>query len=690
MELVEETPIPETHCPCLFSSDWLKDINQGRHGAPLRQYLVATEQGIVRLPWEKVAVPEFVEVPQCVGSSMASVSPSFPPPQPSLTSSLPNFSKDSSHGLFSLPHTKESAPTQCNVTVQNSLSSTSAQPPAFTVETRISPAKHGIAVSLCLVGTSGTSSSKLVRLKDTDAEPKPIGWVSPNTWDSRVTGSEPVTTTSAYQPVCEDLAKCADKSLVNENIVREKDTITHLRDINQSVPQSQAAAGGEYIDIMQATMLFSKAQCEQQKSVVQTPMEAQIQICPQRPAQMQPRAQLESFRPSGRRTNTLLTHQEQSPAHMQFHPHPQPYNPHRSEAPAPTLSTETGCPSAPHHSQSHRTQLDPVEPSQCVRTVRFSEKPCTPCMKRRQIGKVPQPQELRCRYRDSYQAAIKNPVAFGQEIRRGNMSTVLEEDGDSSPYVDRHRPPGTETEGPWCSVQGVWCDAGINQQPTLIGDICKESGEQNTAHYWRARDPQSLEYLEANTMKYSDLPDQLTIKHCLALRDPVETNSAKHGNEKYSETGKEINPEDLSSSNSPQQSHVRCAKHPGLQFDPSETSGTPQERLRTVPNCLRTSPTFSKSAMASQNRPESVSDGRCSSLSTTVVDTSEKCEVVIVEGRNVRRKESKNSCAEVPQLHVVKCKNSTAFGLVSPKMSRRRSVVPGTVHLLLQSLISNS
>uniref|UniRef100_A0A3P8WVS4 Uncharacterized protein n=1 Tax=Cynoglossus semilaevis TaxID=244447 RepID=A0A3P8WVS4_CYNSE len=179
VELVEETPIPETHCPCLFSSDWLKDINQGRHGAPLRQYLVATEQGIVRLPWEKVAVPEFVEVPQCVGSSMASVSPSFPPPQPSLTSSLPNFSKDSSHGLFSLPHTKESAPTQCNVTVQNSLSSTSAQPPAFTVETRISPAKHGIAVSLCLVGTSGTSSSKLVRLKDTDAEPKPIGWVSP-------------------------------------------------------------------------------------------------------------------------------------------------------------------------------------------------------------------------------------------------------------------------------------------------------------------------------------------------------------------------------------------------------------------------------------------------------------------------------------------------------------------------------
>ncbi|XP_029975223.1 uncharacterized protein LOC115408541 [Salarias fasciatus] len=126
--------------------------------------------------------------------------------------------------------------------------------------------------------------------------------------------------------------------------------------------------------------------------------------------------------------------------------------------------------------------------SQCVRTVRFAEKPCTPCMRRRQGGKVSRAQELRCRYRDSYQAAIQNPVAFGQGKQRGNMTAVLEEDA--------------------------------------------------------------------------------------------------------------------------------------------------------------------------------------------VVDTSERCELVIVEGQNVRRKEKADVRAEIPQLHVVKCKNSTAFRLVSPKINRKKIVIP--------------
>ncbi|XP_022597521.1 uncharacterized protein LOC111219186, partial [Seriola dumerili] len=128
-----------------------------------------------------------------------------------------------------------------------------------------------------------------------------------------------------------------------------------------------------------------------------------------------------------------------------------------------------------------------TEQGVCVRTVRFSEKPCTPCMTRRQGGKVSRAQELRCRYRDSYQAAIQNPVTFGQE-KRGDMLAVLEED--------------------------------------------------------------------------------------------------------------------------------------------------------------------------------------------SVVDTSEKCALVIVEGQNVRRRENTDSLAEIPQLHVVKCKNSTAFGLVSPKINRRKMVIP--------------
>ncbi|MEQ2254588.1 hypothetical protein ILYODFUR_005322 [Ilyodon furcidens] len=81
------------------------------------------------------------------------------------------------------------------------------------------------------------------------------------------------------------------------------------------------------------------------------------------------------------------------------------------------------------------------------------------------------------------------------------------------------------------------------------------------------------------------------------------------------------------------------------------------------------------SSAAPQNRQDTHADKRCSSLSTAVVDTSEKCELIIVEGQNVRRKENSNSRTEIPQLHVVKCKNSTAFRLVSPKINRKKNAI---------------
>ncbi|XP_045911602.1 uncharacterized protein LOC123974762 [Micropterus dolomieu] len=169
-----------------------------------------------------------------------------------------------------------------------------------------------------------------------------------------------------------------------------------------------------------------------------------------------------------------------------------------------------------------------VDVSLCAR-----KKPCTPCMRRRQGGNVSRAQELRCRYRDSYQAAIQNPVTFGQEKERGNMLAVVVEDRVFSQCDDRHRLPETETGDPWCNVQGMWFDPGMQHQSS------------------------------------------------------------------------------------------------------SSVSGA-----------------------------------------ISVVDTSEKCELVIVEGQNVRRRENTDSCAEIPQLHVVKCKNSTAFRLVSPKINRRKMVIP--------------
>ncbi|XP_076840116.1 puratrophin-1 [Brachyhypopomus gauderio] len=52
-------------------------------------------------------------------------------------------------------------------------------PHVYSVETRICPAKDGIAVSLCLVDNSSQSTM------DPEGPRMPVGWVSPNTWDSR-------------------------------------------------------------------------------------------------------------------------------------------------------------------------------------------------------------------------------------------------------------------------------------------------------------------------------------------------------------------------------------------------------------------------------------------------------------------------------------------------------------------------
>ncbi|CAB1419384.1 unnamed protein product [Pleuronectes platessa] len=516
VEVVEETPIPETSYPCIFSSEWLKEINQGRHGTPLSRCLLATQQGVVRLPWERVAVPDLVDVPQCAGSSMASVPPSYPPLPPPLPPPIPHSSeKSSSNCSFRLSPAKKSAPKECKVNIQNSIPASSSHPAAFSVETRICPGKHGIAVSLCRVDSTAASSSRVVKVKEAETEHKPIGWVSPNTWDSRFTGSG-----------------------------------------------SDTAA----------------------------------------------------------------------------------------------------------------------------KTSAASEKPCTPCMKRRQGGQVSRTQELRCRYRDSYQAAIENPVTFGQERERGNMLAVVEEDGDLSQCDARQMPPGTETEDPWCNVRGIWCDPGIQNQPpsSVGGAICKESGEKNTVPYWKPGDSSTaplIEYRCTNPLKYGGVTEQPAGKNATPFRETGNTHTAKPVNGKPLATGARINDENLSESKDPQQSHVTSAKHHGLQCGPGEMSGTsltlkPCERLRNRTSSSGMSPNITKPLTASQNRRESTSDGRCSSLSTAVVDTSEKCELVIVEGQNVRRRENKNSCAEVPQLHVVKCKNSTAFGLVSPKINRRKMVIP--------------
>lgn len=710
VELVEETPVPETSYPCIFSRDWLKEINQGRHGTPLTQCLLATEQGVVRLPWERVAVPDFVEVPQCTGSSMASVPPYLPLPPP-LPPPLPNFSENSSSNTsFLLSSTNETAPKQCPVTILTS----SSHPSAFSVETRICPAKHGIAVSLRLVDTSSATSSRLVKVKETETEPKPIGWVSPTTWDSRITGADPNIATKAstvsgkYCPpsTCENTHRCkgADKGvIVPENIGRDKHKDTNQQDTDKA---DQASTEGEYIDILQATMLFGRAQSareEQQKSEMQmqphTQVAAEMQRYLHRQAEMQPHAQMESYMQTQRQLNMQISPQTQSQPHTQLATKPQTHSHSRSEPTLslrPNMSGETGPSSALNHSQLPHPHPDSFESSQCVRTVRFSEKPCTPCMRRRQGGQVSRAQELRCRYRESYQAAIQNPVAFGQGTESGSMLAVVEEDGDFSQCDDRKRPPETDTVDPWCNAQGMWCDPGMQNQSSssVSGAICKESGEKNTFPYWKTGDTNSapcMDYRSTNLIKCVGQPEQTTERTTVPFRETRDVLSAKpYGklqtvNGTNLSAGTRINTRALSSSNDPKEANVTSTRHHGLPFSSSEMPAMNmstlklRQRLQNRTSSTGVTPNLSKYVTAPQNKRESVLDGRCSSLSTAVVDTSEKCEVVIVEGHNVRRRENTDPCAEIPQLHVVKCKKSTAFGLVSPKINRRKMTVPGTL-----------
>lgn len=150
---VEETPLPETSYPCLFTEEWLRDINDGRHGTPLARCLLCTDQGVVKLPWAQIAVPEFLDKPK--------TSPSYrePPPEPKQTS-LPSHFNSST-----LP-----------------------------MEAVLLPSKDRMSASL----RAADSPSKYSKAENerralrSASKPliKPVGWVSPNTWDSRETNLE--------------------------------------------------------------------------------------------------------------------------------------------------------------------------------------------------------------------------------------------------------------------------------------------------------------------------------------------------------------------------------------------------------------------------------------------------------------------------------------------------------------------
>ncbi|KAJ0023615.1 hypothetical protein NQD34_003514 [Periophthalmus magnuspinnatus] len=137
---VEETPIPETSYPIIFTLEWLQELNEGRHGVPLSRCLLCTDQGILKLPWDKIAVPEFIDKPKTV--------PIMPPicPDPEPKPFAQHLKYNSSTLPLEMHH----------------------------------PAKYKMSASL----RHPQYSSRVIKPdKKSKAQVKPVGWVSPNTWD---------------------------------------------------------------------------------------------------------------------------------------------------------------------------------------------------------------------------------------------------------------------------------------------------------------------------------------------------------------------------------------------------------------------------------------------------------------------------------------------------------------------------
>lgn len=136
---VEETPIPETSYPCMFTEEWLQELNDGRHGTPLSSCLLCTDHGVVKLPWSRIAIPEFLDKPK--------ITPMYQEITPQRT--------------------EKAGPSHF----------TSSTLP---VEAIFHPSKDRMSASLRPVDCG------FRRIPKSRSKPiiKPVGWVSPNNWDS--------------------------------------------------------------------------------------------------------------------------------------------------------------------------------------------------------------------------------------------------------------------------------------------------------------------------------------------------------------------------------------------------------------------------------------------------------------------------------------------------------------------------
>lgn len=561
---VEETPIPETSYPCIFTEDWLKEINEGRHGNQLHQCVLSSDQGIVKVPWAEVINPEFLDRPKAKVESTTSCT---------------------SAGLIQQDNSKK----EPNSPVNMSFPKTTLEP-----ETIIFPAKNGIAVSHQLVKTG----NKFVEMKQgkpvSNSASKPVGWVSPNMWDSRP---------------------------------------------NQELE-------GEYVDLLNFAKENNALSCK-------------LAVIPSVSV---------SFRP---------------------------------------------------HSPCSKGESTP-----CVQASEFMNEPCVPCSIINPFPEDPQKDsESKCRHRQSYLAAIKNPVSFD----KANAILHLHETWPGLGEAE----PGYEAQGADHGIESLSSSpvqSSIQLGQSLI-QSCQESVEQvepnlvqinmTAKHLSQSTALPSLNTDERpKQLLTQKLPDNLqkTVleltgagnvnkQHCLTEQDPHQMWTTVHQPHKMQhlpKMGLRALPDHRShrqetgaykcqgASTESQKDHFVY----GLAFpykmlqQPTGQIASPfyqnnlsmiqeqKSQIENRPNC--------KSKQYSGNQVRAMKGlGKSRSKARSASSVSEPARECSQEDRPAGRSHS-DVCPEiipmVPGIRVQRSKKCTTFGLVSPKLHRRKAATNGRRH----------